>query len=126
MLDQKVYSISEWASTVASDPLLRAICGFDSDNAPSVASYYELFYCFGITPIMLLDSNANIEYSGEFPPGFLCLDDKGNPICPGGIPYQNCGYSHPKGIKYRCWFACKSIDKSCKSTDSPLRQDCLS
>ncbi|MDK2903916.1 MAG: hypothetical protein PWQ93_1835, partial [Clostridiales bacterium] len=44
---------------------------------------------------------------------------KGNPICLGGIPYQNCGYSHPKGIKYRCWFDYKGIDKPCKCTDSP-------
>lgn len=37
----------------------------------------------------------------------------------GGIPYQDCKYSYPKGIKYRCWFACHGVDAPCSCTDSP-------
>ena len=40
MLDQKKYSITEWAETVASDPLLYDICGF-SGKAPAASSYYD-------------------------------------------------------------------------------------
>lgn len=53
MLDQKVDSISEWASIVASDPILRALCGFDSDNAPSVASYYDFINRLWLSPLNL-------------------------------------------------------------------------
>lgn len=40
MLDQREYSITNWASTVASDPLLFDICGFYG-NAPAASSYYD-------------------------------------------------------------------------------------
>lgn len=40
MLDQQVYSITNWGSKVASDSLLFDICGFD-DRAPATASYYD-------------------------------------------------------------------------------------
>ena len=43
-------------------------------------------------------------------PGILCFDHKGRLICHGGIPYTNWGYSKPKGIKYRCWFACNGLE----------------
>jgi len=42
MLDQQEHSITKWALKVASDPLLFDICGFDTDYAPAVASYYDL------------------------------------------------------------------------------------
>ena len=42
MLDQQEYSITKWSSKVRNDLLLFDICGFDSPNAPSVASYYDL------------------------------------------------------------------------------------
>jgi len=45
MLDQQDYSITKWSLKVASDPLLFDLCGF-SDNAPSVASYYDLLIRF--------------------------------------------------------------------------------
>jgi len=68
-------------------------------------------------PYIPLDANARKDYSKPHP-GILCFDDKGNPICVGGIPYQHVGFSFPKGIKYRCWFDCHSIDKPCKCSDS--------
>ncbi|UZQ52370.1 hypothetical protein [Clostridium kluyveri] len=40
MLDQQVYSITNWAERVASDPLLFDICGFDH-GIPSASSYYD-------------------------------------------------------------------------------------
>ena len=40
LLDQQDYSITTWASKVASDPILFDACGFD-DKAPSASSYYD-------------------------------------------------------------------------------------
>ena len=42
MLELREYSITKWALRVRNDLLLFDICGFDSTNAPSVASYYDL------------------------------------------------------------------------------------
>ena len=36
----------------------------------------------------------------------------------GGIPYKDCRYSYPKGIKYRCSLAYYGIDRPCSCTDS--------
>lgn len=41
MFDQRKHSITNWSVLVAHDPLLFDICGFNSDKAPSVASYYD-------------------------------------------------------------------------------------
>lgn len=35
------HSITNWACTVATDELLFDLCGFDSINAPNIASYYD-------------------------------------------------------------------------------------
>lgn len=42
MLDLQEYSITNWAKKVKYDKLLFDICGFETQNAPSVASYYDL------------------------------------------------------------------------------------
>lgn len=83
------------------------------DNYPT----YELLHHWQITPFIPLDSNVKYK-PGDLPPGVLCLDDHGNPICMGGIPYQRDGRCYPKGIKYKCWFDCHGIDKPCHCTDS--------
>jgi len=44
MLDQQEYSITKWAKKVQHDSLLFDICGFDSDKAPGVGSYYDLLW----------------------------------------------------------------------------------
>ena len=38
----------------------------------------------------------------------------------GGIPYKHCGFTFPKGIKYRCWFDFDyyGIKKPCSCSDS--------
>jgi hypothetical protein len=83
------------------------------DNYPT----YKLLQHYGMIPFIPLDSNA--KYPDEkLPKGVLCFDDTGAPICMGGIPYKNCGYSYPKGIKYRCWFDYYGIDKPCSCSDS--------
>lgn len=84
------------------------------DNYPT----YKLLQHHNMIPFIPLDSNAKFP-DKDLPPGVLCFDDKGTPICMGGIPYQNWGYSYPKGIKYRCWFDCHGIDKPCSCTNSP-------
>jgi len=84
------------------------------DNYPT----YRLLQHYGMIPFIPLDSNVKYPYK-DLPPGILCFDNDGNPICMGGIPYQKCGYSYPKGIKCRCWFDYYGIEKPCSCTDSP-------
>jgi len=84
------------------------------DNYPT----YKLLEHYGMIPFIPLDSSAKFPDEG-LPAGVLCFDDKGNPICMGGIPYQDCKYSYPKGIKYRCWFDYHGLDKPCSCSDSP-------
>lgn len=70
------------------------------DNYPT----YELLDHYNIVPFISLDARTKAKFNYPHP-HILCFDEGGRPICPGGIPYQNWGYSKPKGIKYRCWFA---------------------
>src|SRR5665647_1099444 len=42
MLDQDEHDIPKWATKVASDRILCAICGFEFGDAPSFSSYYDL------------------------------------------------------------------------------------
>lgn len=85
------------------------------DNYPT----YEYLYQKKITPFIPLDSRTKqkLVYPDS---AILCFDDKGKAICPGGIPYANWGYSKPKGIKLRCWFATqgKEPPKECKCSES--------
>lgn len=83
------------------------------DNYPT----YKLLQHYGMIPFIPLDSNAKYP-DVQLPKGVLCFDDTSAPICMGGIPYKNCGYSYPKGIKYRCWFDYYGIDKPCSCGDS--------
>lgn len=83
------------------------------DNYPT----YKLLQHYSMIPYIPLDSNAKYP-DINLPHGVLCFDNKGLPICMGGIPYKDCGYSYPKGIKYRCWFDCNDIAKPCKCSDS--------
>lgn len=84
------------------------------DNYPT----YRLLQHFSMIPFIPLDSNANYP-DKDLPPGVFGFDDHGNPLCAGYIPYEDCKYSYPKGIKYRCWFDCHGVDKPCSCTDSP-------
>jgi len=78
---------------------------FIADGAMDNYPTYDLLKHYNMIPFIALDSRTKLKF--DYPhPDILCFDDKGKPICPGGIPYQNWGYSKPKGIKYRCWFAC--------------------
>jgi len=83
------------------------------DNYPT----YKLLQFYSMIPFIPLDSNAKFP-DKDLPPGVLCFDDKGEPICMGGIPYKDCRYSYPKGIKYRCWFDYYGIDKPCSCSNS--------
>lgn len=85
------------------------------DNYPT----YELFKHYDILPFISLDSRTKAKF--DYPnPHILCFDGKENPICMGGIPFANWGYSKPKGIKYRCYFAAKSLESpaECKCSNS--------
>ena len=88
-----------------------------ADGAMDNYATYRLLNKWKMIPFIPLDANARKDYLKPHP-GILCFDDKGNPICVGGIPYQHVGFSFPKGIKYRCWFDYHGIDKPCKCSDS--------
>lgn len=91
---------------------------FLADGAMDNYATYRLLHKWDMIPFIPLDSNVRIDYVKPHP-GILCFDDDGNPICMGGIPYQHCGFSFPKGIKYRCWFDCHGVEKPCSCSDSP-------
>lgn len=92
---------------------------FIADGAMDNYPIYELLKHYDILPFISLNSRTKAKF--HYPhPDILCFDDKGNPICIGGIPFYNWGYSKPKGIKYRCYFAAKGIEPpaECKCSDS--------
>lgn len=85
------------------------------DNYPT----YKLLKHYDILPFISLDSRTKAKF--DYPhPDILCFDDKGNPICMGGILFYNWGYSKPKEIKYHCYFATKGLQllPECKCSDS--------
>lgn len=85
------------------------------DNYPT----YDLLKHYDMVPFISLDSRSKAKFSYPHP-SILCFDDKGRPICNGGIPFANYGYSKPKGIKYRCWFSVNGLlpPKECKCSES--------
>jgi hypothetical protein len=97
------------------------------DNYPT----YEYLSHHGVNPFIPLDSRTKKKL--VYPdPAIQCFDNKGRPICPGGIPYANWGYCKPKGVKLRCWFAAQGQEppKECKCSESAygrvvyLKPDC--
>ncbi|UZQ49569.1 hypothetical protein [Clostridium kluyveri] len=92
---------------------------FIADGAMDNYPTYELLNHYDILPFISLNSKTKAKF--DYPhPYILCFDDKGNPICMGGIPFVNWGYSKPKGIKYRCYFGVKDLEPppNCKCSDS--------
>lgn len=92
---------------------------FIADGAMDSYPIYELLKHYDMIPFISLDTRtkAKLNYPS---PDILCFDDKGHPICNGGIPFVNWGFLKPKGIKYRCWFAVQGIEppKECKCSES--------
>lgn len=92
---------------------------FIADGAMDSYPIYDLLKHYDMIPFISLDARSKAKFN--YPdPDILCFDDKGRPICNGGIPFVNWGYSKPKGIKYRCWFAVHGLEppKECKCSDS--------
>jgi len=85
------------------------------DNYPT----YELLKHYDIRPFISLDSRTKTKFNYPHPV-IPCFDDKGNPICKGGIPFIRWGYLKPKGIKYRCWFAAKGLDPQKNASVLPV------
>ncbi len=73
-----------------------------ADGAMDNYATYRLLQHYSIIPFIPLDSNASYP-DEKLSLGVSHFDAKGTLICMGGIPYKNCSYSYPKGIKYRCW-----------------------
>lgn len=108
-----VFSLNEVRKMFPNIVLKNFLADGAMDNYPT----YKLLQHFSLIPYIPLDTNAKFPDEG-LPPGVLCFDDNGVPICMGGIPYKDCKYSYPKGIKYRCWFDYYGIDKPCSCTKS--------
>lgn len=85
------------------------------DNYPT----YELLKYYAMTPFIALDSRTKAKFNYPHP-DIICFDDKGRPICPGGIPYVYWGLCKPYRLKYRCWFAVhgKNPPEECRCSDS--------
>jgi hypothetical protein len=93
---------------------------FLADGAMDKYPIYEYLYHNEIIPFIPLDSRTQKKLL--YPdPAIQCFDNKGRPICLGGIPYVDWGYCKPKGIKLRCWFATQGIEPpvECKCSQSP-------
>ncbi|MCQ1531841.1 hypothetical protein [Lutispora saccharofermentans] len=92
---------------------------FIADGAMDNYPTYDLLKHYDILPFISLDSRTKAKFNYPHQ-DILCFDDKGNPICKGGIPFVSWGYSKPKGIKYRCWFAVNGQEppKECKCSSS--------
>ncbi|OAA88835.1 hypothetical protein [Clostridium ljungdahlii] len=92
---------------------------FIADGAMDNYPTYRLLKHYDILPFISLDSRTKAKF--DYPhPDILCFDNKGFPICMGGIPFYNWGFSKPKEIKYRCYFAAKGLEPpaECKCSNS--------
>jgi len=108
-----IFALSEFRKLYPNLPIKNFLADGAMDNYPT----YRLLSKWGIIPFIPLDSNARVDYTKPHP-GILCFDDKNHPICMGGIPYKHCGFTFPKGIKYRCWFDYYGLEKPCSCSDS--------
>ena len=82
------------------------------DNYPT----YKLVNHLGMVPFIPLDSNVKFP-DHDLPAGVFGFDEHGNPLCAKGLSYHSCGYSYPKGIKYRCRFAYEGLTAPCPCSD---------
>ncbi|TYQ12900.1 UNVERIFIED_CONTAM: hypothetical protein Cloal_3938 [Acetivibrio alkalicellulosi] len=108
-----IFALSEFRKLYPNLPVKN----FLADGAMDNYYTYRLLSKWGIIPFIPLDSNARVNNTKPHP-GILCFDHNNEPICIGGIPYKNCGFTFPKGIKYRCWFDYYGIEKPCSCSDS--------
>jgi hypothetical protein len=83
------------------------------DNYPT----YKLIDHFKMAPFIPLDSNVKFP-DRDLPAGVYGFDEQGNPLCAKGLSYRCCGYSYPKGVKYRCRFAYEGLATPCPCTDN--------
>lgn len=83
------------------------------DNYPT----YKLLNHLQMVPFIPLDSNVKYP-DHDLPPGVFGFDEHGKPLCAKGLPYRCCGYSYPKGIKYRCRFAYEGLEIPCPCSEN--------
>lgn len=108
-----IFALSEFRKLYPNLPIKNLLADGAMDNYYT----YRLLSKWEIIPFIPLDSNARVDISKPHP-GILCFDHNNEPICMGGIPYKHCGFTFPKGIKYRCWFDYYGIEKPCSCSDS--------
>jgi hypothetical protein len=83
------------------------------DNYPT----YKLVGHFNMIPFIPLDSNVKFP-DRNLPSGVYGFDEAGHPLCAKGLAYRSCGYSYPKGVKYRCPFAYEGQPIPCPCSNS--------
>jgi hypothetical protein len=110
-----IYALEDIQVLYQSFKLDKFIADGAMDNYPT----HEYLYHHDITPFIPLDQRSKNKLKHPNP-AILCFDSKGRAICPAGIPYANWGYSKPKGVKLRCWFAAKNEEPpvECKCSES--------
>lgn len=108
-----VFALKEVRELFPSMTITDAIFDGAMDNYPT----YELCEHWNIRPFIPIDDKT-VTAMKKLPKGVLCFDDKGQPICPGGIPYAYWGSCYGKGHKYRCWFAAHKKDAPCCCSES--------
>jgi hypothetical protein len=109
-----IFALNEVRKMYPGFKLTNFIADGSMDNYPT----YELCNHWKIRAFIPLDSKTTFALK-NMPSGVIAFDDKGRPICEGGIPYANWGWCPKKhSIKYRCYFDANGLDKPCSCTDS--------
>jgi len=95
------------------------IKSFLADGAMDNYPTYELLKHLNIIPFISLDSRTKAKLN--YPrPDIDYFDDKGRPVCKGGVPYVYWGRCEPYRLKYRCPFSAKGLEPpvECRCSES--------
>ena len=109
-----IFALQEFRELFPNMTIKDAIFDGAMDNYPT----YELCHHWGIRPFIPLDGKSVIA-ANDLPRGVEGFDEKGQPVCPGGIPYTYWGATYGKGLKYRCYFAAHNQERPCCCSPSP-------
>lgn len=84
---------------------------FVADGAMDNYPTYDLLKHYDILPFISLDSRTKAKFNYPHP-DILCFDNKGNPICMGGIPFHNWGIFQTKRYQISVLVCCKGFGTS--------------
>ena len=108
-----VFALQDLRKLYPSLTLKSFIADGAMDNYPT----YALLKHFEVTPFIALDakSKARLDYPH---PDIACFDDKGRPVCKGGVPFAYWGRCQHYRHKYRCCFKGLEPPADCRCSDS--------